>query len=137
MYERNIGLNGKNIEKRKSYKELFNLKKHKFKIKKIMFSVSLVYIFSYMLNYIYLNRTLHFFNWYCLTFVLLCLYCLFLIDLKNILKIGLIYIIISLIIFFIKKLDINFVVKDIGNKLLETQFVVLLAIFIIDFFFYL
>lgn len=133
MYEGNIRLNEKNIEKNKSYKEIFNYKKYKFKIKKIMFSVSLVYIFSYTLNYIYLNRTLHFFNWYCLTFILFCLHCLFLIDLKNILKVGLSYIIASLIIFFIKKLDINFVVKAIGNKLSETQFVVLLVIFIIDF----
>ncbi len=101
--------------------------------KKFKNSKSLVYIFFYVLNYIYLNETLHFSNWYCLIFILFCSYCLFLIDLKNILKVVLLYIISSLMIFFIKRLDISFVMKAIGNRLSETQFVVLLTIFIIDF----
>lgn len=114
-------------------KKFKNSKLLKNKIKKILFIISLVYIFFYVLNYIYLNETLHFSNWYCLIFILFCSYCLFLIDLKNILKVVLLYIISSLMIFFIKRLDISFVMKAIGNRLSETQFVVLLTIFIIDF----
>ena len=114
-------------------KKFKNSKLLKNKIKKILFIISLIYIFFYVLNYIYLNKTLHFSNWYCLIFILFCSYCLFLIDLKNILKVVLLYIISSLMIFFIKRLDISFVMKDIGNRLSETQFVVLLTIFIIDF----
>lgn len=114
-------------------KKFKNSKLLKNKIKKILFIISLIYIFFYVLNYIYLNETLHFSNWYCLIFILFCSYCLFLIDLKNILKVVLLYIISSLMIFFIKRLDISFVMKDIGNRLSETQFVVLLTIFIIDF----
>ena len=73
--------------------------------KKNLFLVLIIYISSYIFNYIYTNKTLHFLDWYYLITILLIFLWYYVVDKKLKNNVIILYIISTFLLFFIKILN--------------------------------
>ena len=73
--------------------------------KKNLFLVLIIYISSYIFNYIYTNKTLHFLDWYYLITILFIFLWYYVVDKKLKNNVIILYIISTFLLFFIKILN--------------------------------